>query len=401
MNQYIDIYLGRQPIFNRKMNVIGYELLFRGDAHNNSAQILGGDTASAEVMMNAFGEFGIKDLVGRHRGFINFTEGLLLRENQSFFPKDKVVIEVLEDVKVTPVLIESLEKLKQKGFLIALDDYVFNPELLPLERFADIIKVEIHEVGPKQLIEHSKRLRAQGIKLLAEKVETREQFEYCAKLGFDYFQGYFFAKPQIIAGRRLPTAKLTVLELLSNVYDPEVDMHKLSDIVGRDVALSQKLLKFVADTGSENVHIHSIHDAVLRFGLNRLKSWASMLVLAGVDDKPLELLKTSLLHAKFCELYGEKVSRHAKESFFTVGLFSCLDAVMDTEMKTLLEKLHLDESICKALLAEQGELGLALKTVRAMEQGQTGFDLPQGLTPNMLSEMYVQSMHFAESIKLG
>lgn len=401
MNQYIDIYLGRQPIFNRKMNVIGYELLFRGDAHNNNAQILGGDTASAEVMMNAFGEFGIKDLVGRHRGFINFTEGLLLRENQPFFPKDKVVIEVLEDVKVTPVLIESLEKLKQKGFLIALDDYVFNPELQPLERFADIIKVEIHEVGPKQLIEHSKRLRAQGIKLLAEKVETREQFEYCAKLGFDYFQGYFFAKPQIIAGRRLPTAKLTVLELLSNVYDPEVDMHKLSDIIGRDVALSQKLLKFVADTASENVHIHSIHDAVLRFGLNRLKSWASMLVLAGVDDKPLELLKTSLLHAKFCELYGEKFSRHAKESFFTVGLFSCLDAVMDTEMKTLLEKLHLDESICKALLAEQGELGLALKTVRAMEQGQTGLDLPEGMTPNMISEMYVQSMHFAESIKLG
>jgi EAL and modified HD-GYP domain-containing signal transduction protein len=272
VSQLIDIYVGRQPIFNRKMEVVAYELLFRGNTQDNHAMIIGGDAASAQVMMNVFGEMGLSEVLGEHKGFINFTEGLLLREYQPFFPRKKVVIEVLEDVKVTPQLIASLTKLKEMGFTIALDDYIFNPELIPLERFADIIKVEILAVGPKQLVEHTKRLKAQGIKLLAEKVETREQFEFCLKLGFDYFQGYFFAKPKIIEGKRLPNNKLTILELLSNVYDPDVYMHSLSKIISKDVSLSQKLLKFVAETSGPDVQIASIHDAVLRFGLNRLKS---------------------------------------------------------------------------------------------------------------------------------
>lgn len=401
MSQLIDIYLGRQPIFNRNVDVIGYELLFRGSTTDNHAEIIGGDAASAEVMMNVFGEMGLKEVLGKHKGFINFTEGLLLRENQPFFPKDKVVIEVLEDVKVTPQLIESLEKLKKMGFIIALDDYVFNPELIPLERFADIIKVEILAVGPKKLAEHTKRLKAQGIMLLAEKVETRDQFEFCLKLGFDYFQGYFFAKPKIIEGKRLPNSKLAILELLSSVYDPEVDMHKLSAIIGKDVSLSQKLLKFVAETGGKNLNISSIHDAVLRFGLNRLKSWASMLVLAGVDDKPVELLATSLVHAKFCELVGARVGKLSKDSYFTVGLFSCLDAVMDSDLASLLEKLRLDPAISSALLEQKGELGKALVMVKAMEYGQTGFEIPDGLTATDVSEIYLHAMQFADSVKLG
>ncbi|MEA1987626.1 MAG: EAL domain-containing protein [Pseudomonadota bacterium] len=401
MSQLIDIFVGRQPIFNRDMEVIAYELLFRGNTQDNHAMIIGGDAASAQVMMNVFGEMGLTEVLGEHKGFINFTEGLLLREYQPFFPRKKVVIEVLEDVKVTPQLIASLTKLKALGFTIALDDYIFNPELLPLERFADIIKVEILAVGPKQLVEHSKRLKAQGIQLLAEKVETREQFEFCLKLGFDYFQGYFFARPKIIEGKRLPNNKLTMLDLLANVYNPDVDMHKLSEIIGKDVALSQKLLKFVAETSDGCVQISSIHDAVLRFGLNRLKSWASMLVLSGVDDKPLELFTTSLVRAKFCELVGERVGRFSKDSYFTVGLFSCLDAVMDTELSVLLEKLGLDAAVHSALLNQDGELGQALNIVKGIELGKTDFSLPDNLSASEASALYLQAMQFAESIDLG
>ena len=401
MGQLIDIFVGRQPIFNREMEVIAYELLFRGNTQDNHAMIIGGDAASAQVMMNVFGEMGLTEVLGDHKGFINFTEGLLLREYQPFFPREKIVIEVLEDVKVTPQLIDSLTKLKALGFTIALDDYIFNPKLLPLERLADIIKVEILAVGPKQLIEHSQRLKAQGIKLLAEKVETREQFEFCLKLGFDYFQGYFFARPKIIEGKRLPNNKLTTLDLLANVYNPDIDMHKLSDIIGKDVALSQKLLKFVAETSGVGAKISSIHDAVLRFGLNRLKSWASMLVLSGVDDKPLELFTTSLIRAKFCELVGGKVGRLSKDSYFTVGLFSCLDAVMDTKLSVLLEKLGLDVAVHSALLNQDGELGQALSIVKGIELGKTDFSLPDNLSASEASALYLQAMQFAESLDLS
>lgn len=401
MSDLIDIFVGRQPIFNRKLEVIAYELLFRHGSENNHAMILGGDTASAQVMMNVFGEMGLAEVLGNHKGFINFTEGLLLREYQPFFPKKKVVIEVLEDIKISPQLITSLTKLKELGFTIALDDYIFNPELEPLEQFADIIKVEITQVGPKKLAEHAARLKEKGILLLAEKVETREQYEFCLKLGFDFFQGYFFAKPKIIEGKRLPNNKLTILELLSKVYDPNVDMHSLSDIISKDVSLSQKLLKFVAETNHSGVQIASIHDAVVRFGLNRLKSWASMLVLSGVDDKPVELFTTALTRAKFCELVGGKIGHASIDSYFTVGLFSCLDAVMDSELSVLIKKLGLESSVEAALLKEQGDLGHVLTMVKGLEQGKTDFLVPEGMTPTSASSMYLQAMQFAESVDLG
>ncbi len=401
MSEMIDIFIGRQPIFNTETQVIAYELLFRANTEDNHAVIVGGDVASAQVMMNAFGDIGLSELLSDSQlAFVNFTEGLLLKEVQPFFPRKKVVIEVLEDIKVTSKLIDALTVLKKQGYTIALDDYVFNPELVVLEKFADIIKVDLLDVTPQQLIKHVSRIKAKGIMLLAEKVETREQYEFCLKLGFDYFQGYFFAKPKIIVGRRLPNNKLALLELLANVYDPDVDLHRLSDIIGQDLALSQKLLKFVAQTNLHGVQIASIHDAVLRFGLDRLKSWASMLILSGVEDKPIELFMTSLIRAKFCELVGAELGQFSKDSYFTVGLFSCLDAVMDTDLAELLDKLGLDVHLHKALLNGEGMLGLALNAVKGLEQGRTDFEIPAGLSASELSTFYLQAIQFAESLEL-
>lgn len=401
MSRMVDIYVGRQPIFNRSMKVFAYELLFRGGGEQNHAVVVGGDSASAQVMMNVFGDLGLKEVVGEHKAFINFTEGLLLRENRPFFPRRQSVIEVLEDVKVSPKLISSLKALKEEGYTIALDDYVFNPDLEVLEAYADIIKVDILEVGPKRMIEHVGKLKAKGILLLAEKVETREQFEFCQKIGFDYFQGYFFAKPKIIKGQRLPNNKLTVLELLASVYDPDIDMTLLSKIISKDVSLSQKLLKFASTIGSTAMPINSIHDAVMRFGLDRLKSWTSMLVLSGVDDKPIELFRTSLVRAKFCELVGEKVGGISKDTFFTVGLFSTLDAVMDQSLEDLLAEIQFEDSLKQALLKNSGVLGSALNTVKCMERGDVEFTHPGDLSAGDLSQIYLQAMEFAESVDLS
>ena len=400
MSQLLDIFVARQPVFDRNLAVYGYELLFRANTEENQAVILGGDEASAQVMMSAFGDMGLNDVVGDALAFVNFTEGLLLRENQPFFPRRKVVIEVLENVKVTPKLVHALRILKEQGYTIALDDYVFNPEFAPLEAFADILKIDILAVGPKKLIEHAQRLKNHDLKLLAERVETREQFEFCLKLGFDYFQGYFFAKPKIVAGKRLPNNKLLLLELLSNVYDPDVDMHKLSEIIGRDVGLSQKLLKFVAEGYPKYQPMASIHDAVIRFGLDKLKSWTSMLVLSGVDDKPVELFKTSLIRAKCCELIGSKLGHHSKDSYFIVGLFSTLDAVMEKSMDELLEKLKLEEHVQAALLRNEGLMGEALAMVAGMERGKTDMHIPAPLTIADLSRFYLESMQFAKQVNL-
>jgi len=399
MSKLIDVYVGRQPVFNGQLQLFAYELLFRTNVEDNHAVIVGGDSASAQVMLHTFGDIGIKDVAGDHKVFINFTEGLLLREYQPFFPKNQVIIEILEDVNVTPSLLSAIQKLRDKGYSIALDDYVFNPKLEPLEALADIIKVDILQVGPKQLMDHVQRLKDKGVRLLAEKVETREQFEFCKKIGFDYFQGYFFAKPVIIKGQRLPTNKASVLDLLSSVYDPNVDMHKLSEIIARDVSLSQKLLRFLAQNADSKHKVTSVHDAVLRFGLERLKSWASMLVLSGMDDKPDELFHTSLTRAKFCELVGIKQAERTKEMYFTVGLFSTLDAVMDLE--TLLESLHLDETIVDALLGKNNPPGIALKAVKGIEQGQTSFKLPKDCTPTELSNLYLQAMQFSQHVNLN
>jgi len=401
MSKLVDIYVGRQPIFDTSMKVYAYELLFRNGGENNHAVVVGGDAASAQVMMNVFGEMGIKEVVGEHKAFINFTEGLLLRENMPFFPRKQAVIEVLEDVKVTPKLISSLKKLREAGYTIALDDYVFNPELEVLEEFADIIKVDILLVGPKKMATHVQKLKDKGIRLLAEKVETREQFDFCRKIGFDYFQGYFFAKPKIIKGQRLPNNKLTLVQLLSSVYDPDINMDILTDIISKDVTLSQKLLKFASTVGENPVAVKSIRDAVMRFGLDRLKSWSSMLVLSGVDDKPVELFTTSLARAKFCELVGAKIGDQSKDAYFTVGLFSTLDALMDNDLADLLSQMSFDEALKAALLEGKGNLGLVLNAVKGLEMGQTDFTLPENISATELSKFYLEALQFAESIDLG
>lgn len=400
MSSLVDIYIGRQPIFDCSSNVRAYELLFRSGDGQNRAQMLEGDHATAQVMLNLFGDMGLKNVVGDHKAFINFTEGLLVNENQPFFPHNQVVIEVLEDVKVSPEMVESLKKLRKSGYKIALDDYIFNPELAEFETCADFIKVDILAVGPKKLQEHIGRLKDQGLKLLAEKVETREQFEFCKKIGFDLFQGYFFAKPQILKGRSLASNKLAILQLLSHVYDPDIDMSILSTTISQDVALSQKLLKFVSAVDSRS-QLSSIHDAVLRFGLKRLQSWASMLVLSKADDKPIELFNTSLIRARFCELVGTRVGDYSKDSYFTVGLFSTLDALMDTPLDTLLAELNFDEAIKQALLNHSGSLGTTLVAVKGIEQGRTDFELPKNVTALELSKLYLEAMEFANKVDLS
>lgn len=402
MSELKDVFIGRQPIMDGDQNLFAYELLFRNSATVNHAEILGSDSATAQVMLNAFGEIGLVEVVGNAKAFVNFTEGLLDPKYESFFPKNQIVIEVLGSVVLNEKLMVNLKILKERGFKIALDDFILHPELKPLRHFADIIKINTSRIGPKDLSRYIEDFLEDGMILLAEKVESLDQYEFCKNIGFKYFQGYFFAKPKIIQGKALPTNRLHLMEVLSKVYDPDVDMRKLSDAIASDISLSQKLLKFASSTGRNQRVITSIHDAVMQFGLARLQSWVSMVALAGIDDKPLELFRTALIRAKFCELIGERNRDFSVDTYFTVGLFSCLDALMGQEMGDLLKQIRIAPPITMAILNHDGELGLALKIVLALEAGETiDFELPQEMTGADVSALYVQAMAKAQEVKIA
>lgn len=390
-----NVYVGRQPIFNRDLQVYAYELLFRANDQQNSAHVVGGEVATAQVLVNAFVEIGLSNLVGQHKAFLNFTEQFLLSENSHTFPVNQVVIELLETIQPTPAVIQATRSLADKGYTIALDDFFYTDAFKSLVEIAHIIKIDILALGIRQLPAQVQAIRAANarVRLLAEKVETKEQFELCKALGMDYFQGYFFARPQIVKGQALANNKLAILNLLSSVYDPDIDMGELAEIIGHDVGLTHKLLAFVrAYPGNEAIQINSIKDAVLRFGLQKLQSWVSILVLAGKDDKTPELFKTALIRARFVQLLAEDANLAQRESFFMVGLFSCLDALMDADMPTLMATMPLHESIKQALIDKNGVMGEALSCVLAIEQGKTERIQFMQLSAGEISTAYMQAM---------
>lgn len=399
-NKLTDVYIGRQPIFDREMNVYAYELLFRNGEQFNVAHIVDEETATAQVLINAFVEIGIYNLVGHHKAFVNFTQQFLLEDNAKFLPQSQVVIEVLETVKPTQGVINALKTLRDRGYTIALDDFFYTDEYKSLVALAHIIKIDILATGIRQLPAHVQAIRAVNaeVKLLAEKVESKAQFDLCKALGMHYFQGYFFAKPQIIKGQALPSNKLAVVNLLGSVYDPDVDMVSLSDIIGRDVGLSHKLLTFVQSyPGNEHIEINSIKDAVMRFGLQKLQSWVSVLVLSGKDDKTPELFKVALIRARFIQSLAETTKVGNSESFFLAGLFSCLEALMDADIASLLEKMPLNQDIKDALTNCSGVMGAALSCALAIEQANPKAIRYEGMDVNHISQAYLQAMVWANS----
>jgi EAL and modified HD-GYP domain-containing signal transduction protein len=217
-----EVFVGRQPIYTRKLDVCAYELLFRSN-ETNRAQVVNGNQATSQVILNTFMEIGLDTIVGQKRAFINLTRDFLLQEYSAVFPAKRVVLEVLEDVPVDAALIAAVRRLSAQGYTIALDDFVYHERLRPLVEVADIIKVDVLALDRKTLSEHSTLLRQYNVQLLAEKVETQDAFKFCKALGFDYFQGYFFCKPEIIKGHRVPANRLATLQLLARLRDPDVE----------------------------------------------------------------------------------------------------------------------------------------------------------------------------------
>ena len=358
-----EIFIGRQPIFDRNMHVYAYELLFR-DCSQNRSDIVDGDQATTTLILNTFTEFGFDNLVGSKLAFINLTKKLIMEIPP--FPKDRVVVEILEDVVFDKPLIESLSKLYDDGYTIALDDFEINENNKPAIQHAHIIKLDILALSEKELIEHVEHLKPYNIKLLAEKIETHEQFEQCKQLGFSYFQGYFLSKPKVVSGTQKSTNKMVVMQLLSKLSDENMEFPDVEKLLSEDPKLSYKLLKIINSAAFTKVmEIESLHQAVVYLGVKKLKEWASILALSNMDNKPHELMITTMVRAKMCEMLAEKKGINDKDACFTVGLFSTLSAMMDQDIETLLKELPIRDDVKAALIKHEGQMGELLDKVIA------------------------------------
>jgi EAL and modified HD-GYP domain-containing signal transduction protein len=384
-----DVFVARQPIFDPRLDVVGYELLFRGSNAIDRAIIGDADDATATVVINAFTELGIDKVVGGNRAWINVTRDFILQGLAQALPQDNVVLELLEDQAVDDQLLEKLTQLRSSGYLIALDDFSWSSEREPLLDHVDIVKVELLHREHSAVADDVAKLRTHDLRLLAEKVETQEDHERCVALGFDLFQGYFFCKPETLSARGMAPNRLALLQLVAALNDPNIEFSQLETLISRDVALSYRLLRYInsAFFGLRR-EVDSIGRAVALLGLENVKRWSTLTIFAGIEEKPRELVVTGLTRARFCELAGPReFDLGNPEGLFTLGLFSVIDALMDAPMEEVLETIPFPPDTKEALVNRAGPMGDLLEAALACERGE--FPTPA------LAEAQLEAMSWA------
>lgn len=365
----MDIYLARQPIFDARRRAVAYELLARDGTSNAFA----GDpnVASQQTVDSTILAFGLDTLLGTRDGFFNASRDFLTGDQWTFLPPARTVIEVLETVEPDAAIIKACAAAKAAGYRIALDDFVFRKEYESLFPFTDIIKVDFLATPPEQRIAMASEFSSRGIAMLAEKVESYDDFREAQASGYTMFQGYFFCRPEVIATKDIPASKASLANLIAEVNRPEVDFESLETIIKRDVALSVRLLRYLRSAGLGWRHeVNSIEQALRVLGERQSRKWASLVAMSMIgDDKPAELMTTTLLRAQFCEELGGSLSVPAKlADFFLTGLLSTLDALLDRPMELVLNQLSLGEEVRAALLGHDNVLGNCLRTVTAYDR---------------------------------
>jgi len=393
--------LARQPIFDRKMNVVAYELLCR-DTDENRAIFSDADRASSQVMLRAFTDLAIEDVIGKHKAYINFTRKLL--DTSPPFNRQQLVIEVLEGIEVDDKLVSRLANLRSEGYTIALDDFELNQETLPLLDHADIVKLDVLALSDGQLEEYVDFLQSYELTLLAEKVETYEMLEKCKSLGFDLFQGFFLSRPKLIKGRQISENRQAIMQLLAQLNDPATEVGEIETLISHDPVLSYKLLKLINSAAFNLVtEIESLRQAITLLGLLQIRSWVTLLAMSNISNKPLELSVTSMCRARFCQVLGLAITGQRRaDSHFTVGLLSTLDAFLDTPLEELLDKISLNAGLVKALLNHEGIEGKILKVAMTYERGDwDSIDWPflekNKVSASELAAMYTSSLSWTSS----
>ncbi len=365
MNQYI----ARQPVFSADMEIYAYELLYRGAEMTVQEE---DGHATTSLLSGIFLERDVEDVALWRPCFINFTQDLLEKNVPAMFPSDKVMVEVLESVQPTEKVLEVCRQLRQEGYTIALDDFTYSPEIEPLLKIANIVKIDFQATTKQERLELLERLRPFKVKLLAEKVEEQSELEEAAELGFDYFQGYFFAKPVQLEMRQFSVNEALLVRLLVEINKPENDFEAVKEIISADPAVSYGLLRFINSAFFYKVQpISSIAHAIVYLGEKELRRFVMFMVISELaQEKPTELVRTSLVRAKFCESITELNGWAESEcaEMFLVGLFSLIDVILGMPMAHVFRRLPVAESVSAALLQRNNSYARYLMLIEAVEQ---------------------------------
>lgn len=368
----MEVFLARQPIFTPKKKLFGYELLFRLGLENAFPDI-DGDIATSKVLENTFFSFELKEVLGNKPGLINFTKKLILQQTPLLFPPQHIIIEVLENIEPDKEVIAALELFKKKGFNIALDDFIYHEKYIPMMELSKIIKFDLIATPLESLTDIVQDIQSNyDITLLAEKVETYEEFELAKKMGFSLFQGYFFSKPEILSTKDISPSHITKLKLINEVGKKDFDLIKIEELIKNDVSVSFKLLKFLnAAYFNRPTPIITIKDAITYLGTVELKKFINIVALSDLgENKPDELIKISILRAKMCEQCGTILKSHfTTEELFTLGLFSYIDAILDSKMTNILENISFSDKMTNALLGKDKEFQKIVTIINSFEKG--------------------------------
>ncbi|MEQ1815859.1 MAG: HDOD domain-containing protein [Nitrosomonas sp.] len=403
-------FLGRQPILDRNQNLVAFELLFRQEETDEKATVINDLSASANVIINAYCQLGIQNVLGKQRGFINADPDLVMSDIISLLPAKHVVLEIKETALITAEFMQRCNELKQKGYQFALDNIVaMNTKVEQLLPLVSVVKVDILAVEKKELTELVTELNRWPVLLLALKVENREQEAYCMQLGFQMFQGYYFARPEVLAVKRADPGKLSLLKLLTLVMG-DSDIEEIEKEFKHQPGLSYNLMRMVNSVASGVPQkINSIKHAIMILGRKQLQRWIQLLLYtANQSDDSLSnaLMQTAAARGKLMELVATTERPHDKnhqERAFMVGILSLLDVLLGIEMQQIVDKLGIPDDMSQALLARDGRLGQELKLIEANEKGEVvaiqsiltelGF-----LSLNELADIEIQAIGWANRI---
>jgi c-di-GMP phosphodiesterase len=382
-----EVLLARQPILNGNLTAVGYELLYRERASEH-ANVHDDELATARVSLNAMTEMDLERLVDQRRAWINVTREFVLGGLAETIPPDRVVLELLEDQFVDEALIAALDKLRSAGYLVALDDFTLTPNIEPLLSRVDIVKLDLRALGAEGLTALARDLAPHRLTLVAEKLEDHADFEVALAAGCHLFQGYFFCRPEPIEGTSVAPSQLALLKLAAEVQDPAVDLAALDRVISTDVALSYRLLRYINSAYfSVRQPVSTVMQAVTLLGIDNVRSWTTMMILAQIGGKPRELFVTALVRARFCQLAGENEEGPSSE-MFALGLFSVIDALTDRPMASVVQLLPFPTAMREALVDRSGP-GRLLDSVEAMEAG--AFRRARDLVPNA-PEHYLEAV---------
>jgi c-di-GMP phosphodiesterase len=392
--------VARQAIYDSRLGHVAYELLFR-PMSDTDVQLADADAATAQVLLTAFSDVGLDNLVGSKRAFVNVPYAFLTAGLCQTLPTDRVVLEILESVQVDRDVVEVARGLVAAGHTLALDDFVFLDGMEPLVELADIVKLDVLALNPRELAHQIELLRPFGVTLLAEKIEAAEQVQELRAMGFEFFQGFALQRPTTIHARATGVNKAVLVEILSGLHEPEVSATDLVDTVGRDPSIAYALLRILNSAHfSLERTVASLHQALVLLGIDGLRNWTTMMVMSRLASDSAEAFSSALIRAKMCELSASSNAGAEPAVAFTAGLLSALPGILGRALPDVVDELALAPELRSALLEHRGPVGQVLGWVLAYE-ARDREELARLGAPPLIAHAFIEAVQWSSELAGG